>query len=152
MNILAGTLKPNFGNLDTPPTDEQISERYANTSLGDYFKRLYSGNIKISYKPQRIDLLPKHFEGTVKELLKKADEKGISQKLAKDLGMDHLMDRNIRQLSGGELQKVAIIAAASKKQRCIILTSLHLFRHYHKNKGCKIDKGNCRRENSSHCC
>jgi len=115
LNILAGTLKPNFGNLDTPPTDEQISERYGNTSLGDYFKRLYAGNIKISYKPQRIDLLPKHFEGTVKELLKKADEKGISQKLAKDLGIDHLMDRNIRQLSGGELQKVAIIAAASKK-------------------------------------
>ncbi|MFH1066192.1 MAG: ribosome biogenesis/translation initiation ATPase RLI [Nanoarchaeota archaeon] len=115
LNILAGTLKPNFGNPDAPPNDKQISERYANTSLGDYFKRLYSGDIKISYKPQRIDLLPKHFEGTVKDLLKKADEKGISQKLAKDLGMDHLMDRDIKQLSGGELQKTAIIAAACKK-------------------------------------
>ncbi len=115
LNILAGTLKPNFGNFKSPPSDEEISARYGNTSLGEYFKKLYAGKIRVSYKPQRIDLLPKQYEGTVKELLKKVDEKGVSEKLMKELDAWHLSERKLSQLSGGELQKVAIVAAASKK-------------------------------------
>lgn len=115
LNILAGTLKPNLGNLEKQPEDEEITERYSRTILGDYLKRLYEGKVKISYKPQRIDLLPKQYKGRVKELLKKIDEKGIAESLLKELGMDNLKDRPIGKLSGGELQKLAIIAAASKK-------------------------------------
>ncbi|MDD4878460.1 MAG: ribosome biogenesis/translation initiation ATPase RLI [Candidatus Nanoarchaeia archaeon] len=115
LNILAGILKPNLGNVSAQPKEEDIIEKYSNVSLGDYFRRLYSGNVKVAYKPQRIDLLPKQYEGTVKELLTKVDEKKIAFDLLNDLDASHLADRKISMLSGGELQKVAIIAAASKK-------------------------------------
>ncbi len=115
LNILAGTLKPNLGKFKNPPADSEIVERYSKSHLGSYFEKLFKGEIKVSYKPQRIDLLPKTYSGTVGDLLKKVDDKGIAQELAKDLGADGLMSRDISKLSGGELQKIAIIAAASKK-------------------------------------
>ncbi len=114
LNILAGVLRPNLGSFKEQPTDEEIIEKYSTTILGDYFKRLFSGNIAISYKPQRIDLIPKQYEGTVLELLTKIDEKGIAKELLELLEMESLVDRDISRLSGGELQKVAIIAAASR--------------------------------------
>ena len=115
LNILAGVLKPNLGNLRNPPADEEIIARYATVSLGDYFKRLYSGKVNVAYKPQRIDLIPKQYDGTVKELLAKVDGKEIAFQLLKDLDASHLADRKLSMLSGGELQKVAIVATASKK-------------------------------------
>ncbi|MBU2589895.1 MAG: ribosome biogenesis/translation initiation ATPase RLI [Nanoarchaeota archaeon] len=115
LNVLAGVVKPNLGNFKEQPTDEEIIEKYSTTMLGDYFKKLFSGNIAVSYKPQRIDQIPKQYKGTVIELLTKIDEKGIAKKLLKELDMENLVDRDISKLSGGELQKVAIIAAASRK-------------------------------------
>ena len=60
-------------------------------------------------------MLPKAYSGTVRDLLKKVDERGVAKDLAKELGVKDLMSRELSKLSGGELQKVAIIAAASKK-------------------------------------
>lgn len=115
LNILSGSLKPNLGRYEDLPSDEEIVSRYSKSHLGAYFERLFAGNVKVSYKPQRIDLLPKASSGTVKDLLKKIDERGVAKELAKELGADSLMSRELSQLSGGELQKIAIIAAASKK-------------------------------------
>jgi ATP-binding cassette subfamily E protein 1 len=47
-------------------------------------------------------------------LLERADERGVARELAKELGLDKVWDRDIRKLSGGELQKTVIIAALSK--------------------------------------
>lgn len=115
LNILAGVLKPNLGNFKEEPKDEIIIEKYSTVALGEYFKKLFSNNVAVSYKPQRIDLIPKQYKGTVLELLTKIDEKGIARELLKELSMDNLTERDISKLSGGELQKVAIIAAASRK-------------------------------------
>ncbi|MFH0752705.1 MAG: ribosome biogenesis/translation initiation ATPase RLI [archaeon] len=115
LNILSGNLKPNLGDFENPPEDGKVVSKYSKSYLGSYFDRLFKGEIKVSYKPQRIDLLPKKYSGTVKDLLNKVDERGVSKELAKELGVDNLMSRKLSELSGGELQKVAIIAAASKK-------------------------------------
>ncbi len=115
LNILSCGLKPNLGNYKTPSSDEEIVKRYSKSYLGPYFERLFKGEIKVSYKPQRIDLLSKRYSGTVKELLKKIDERDVSGKLAEELGVGNLMSRKLSELSGGELQKVAIIAAVSRK-------------------------------------
>lgn len=115
LNILSGELVPNSGDFNNKGVKESVIERYKGSILGDYFKALYDGKIKVSYKPQRIELIPKVFDGTVKELLDKVDETGDSEEFSKKLDLEKLWDRDVKNLSGGELQKLAIIAAACKK-------------------------------------
>lgn len=115
LNILANQIKPNLGKYENPPEKEEIIEKYSTVSLGDYFKRLYKNKVKISYKPQRIELLPKYYKGKVLDLIKKIDETKQGEELIETLNLHHLKERNLKDLSGGELQKVAIIAAMIKK-------------------------------------
>ncbi|MDD5651448.1 MAG: ribosome biogenesis/translation initiation ATPase RLI [Candidatus Nanoarchaeia archaeon] len=115
LGILAGNIKPNLGNYNNPPSNEDLIKKYSTSWLADYFTKLFSKKIKISYKPQRIELLPEVFKGKVIDLLKNIDERNILSKLIKELEIDNIKDREFGQLSGGELQRVAIIAAAIKK-------------------------------------
>ncbi|MBI2499063.1 ribosome biogenesis/translation initiation ATPase RLI [Candidatus Woesearchaeota archaeon] len=120
LQIFANQITPNLGNYDKEP-ENKITERYSKSFLGDYFKKLYNNQIKISYKPQRIELLPKIYKGKVIDLIKKIDEKNISDKLIKELELTNVINRNIDELSGGELQRLAILASLSKKAELIIL-------------------------------
>lgn len=113
-HILTANLRPNLGNLEKGSTEEEFLGKYSNTVLGDYFKKLYQGNIRVAYKPQRVELIAKSHKGTVKELLGKADERKIIKNLEKEFEIEQIKDRDISSLSGGELQKVAILAAAAK--------------------------------------
>ena len=115
LSILAGDLKPNLGRYDDMPTDEEILEKYSNTWIADYFKKLFKKNIKIAYKPQRVELLAELYNGKVIDLLKKIDERKILNNLIKELDLENIKERDIKQLSGGELQRVAIVAAAIRK-------------------------------------
>jgi len=115
LEILSGNLIPNLGKYGEEVSQEEIIKHYSNSILGDYFKRLYNGKIKIAYKPQRIEFLPNMFKGKLKDLLKKVDNKGIFENLLKELDMEHLKDRKLNHLSGGELQKFCIIATIIKK-------------------------------------
>lgn len=115
LDILSAHIKPNLGKYKNPPEEKEISERYSNVYLGDYFKRLFNKGIKIAYKPQRIDLIPKLYKGTIKSLMKKIDETNKTEFLLKELDLKNIENRDINELSGGELQKVAIAATAAKK-------------------------------------
>ncbi|WP_407355312.1 ribosome biogenesis/translation initiation ATPase RLI [Methanolobus sp. WCC5] len=112
VQILSGNLIPNFsqesGNWDL------VLEHYAGTALYDYFSDVVDGNIKVSQKPQYVDLIPKAFKGKTRELLDKTDERGILAELIQRLNLSHVLDRKISELSGGELQRVAIAACAAK--------------------------------------
>tara|TARA_Y100000310_G_scaffold334233_1_gene413566 strand:- start:98889 stop:100664 length:1776 start_codon:yes stop_codon:yes gene_type:complete len=112
--ILTGELEQNLGNYKEGEKEEAVLEKYKRTLYSDYFTKLFKKELNLSYKPQRIDLLPEAYKGTVKELLEKADERKIAQALLQALHMENLQDHDIEKLSGGELQKVAIIAALSK--------------------------------------
>lgn len=61
-------------------------------------------------KPQYVDLLAKQLKGTVRSVIERKSEVESTQKLIKDLDMEHLMDRQISDLSGGELQRFAVLA------------------------------------------
>lgn len=116
LSILAGQFVPNLGNWKQPPTTQDIVAKYSSTILGDYFKKLFSKEISVAYKPQRVELLAIQYKGhKVKDLLKKIDERGVAEELMKELDINLIEDRNIDELSGGELQRLAIVAAASKK-------------------------------------
>ncbi len=114
MRILAGEIKPNLGRYDNPPDWDEIIRRFRGSELQPYFQRLSKGKIKVAHKIQYIDLVPRHIKGKVKDLLRKADERGVALDIAKELGLGPSLDKDVRELSGGELQKFIIAAVLSK--------------------------------------
>jgi ATP-binding cassette subfamily E protein 1 len=109
LKILAGELVPNFG--EDSADKQRVLEHFAGTQLHDYFKALYAGEIKPVHKPQYVDALPKVVRGEVRELLESIDERGEMREMVEKLELTHALDRELSQLSGGELQRVAIAAA-----------------------------------------
>jgi ATP-binding cassette subfamily E protein 1 len=114
LRILSGELKPNLGLVNEEPNWDQIIRRFRGTELQNYFKALAEGKIRAAHKIQYIDLVPRKIKGTVRTLLEKADERGLWRDLVKELGLERLLDRDIRVLSGGELQKFMVAAVLSK--------------------------------------
>jgi ATP-binding cassette subfamily E protein 1 len=110
IKILSGLQVPNLGNVDAEVGWDVIIKRYAGSELQNYFDKLSKERIKISYKPQYVDAIPKFFDGTVSELLKSTDETGESERLLKAFELESALHTDIKALSGGELQRVAIIA------------------------------------------
>jgi ATP-binding cassette subfamily E protein 1 len=112
INILSGNLKPNLGK-DEIGWDE-ILEYYAGSTLQEYLDGVSKGKVKTSQKPQYVDLIPKKFKGKVSELLAKTDERGILDGLLARLDLGNIYERKIGELSGGELQRVALAACVAK--------------------------------------
>jgi ATP-binding cassette subfamily E protein 1 len=81
------------------------------------------GALKVSYKPQYISA---EYSGTVQELLMSVAKENFSSswyktEILQPLGVDSLLDRNVDELSGGELQKAAITACLSQKAELYLL-------------------------------
>lgn len=109
--ILSGLLRPNLGK---DATWDDVLERFAGSAIGDYLKKVAEKGVRTAYKPQYVDRIPKSYKGTVRELLKRTDERGELDALVDRLGLRPLLDREIDSLSGGELQRVAIAATAAR--------------------------------------
>jgi len=114
VNILSGNLKPNLGRYENPPEWDEILKYYSGTELKSHFEKIKNKEIRASIKPQQIHHLAQAFDGTGKELIEKYDERGISRQLIKELGLENSMEQNLKELSGGELQRLAIATVASK--------------------------------------
>jgi ATP-binding cassette subfamily E protein 1 len=112
VSILSGILRPNLGRN---ATWEDVLARFAGSAIGDYLKKVADRGIKTSYKPQYVDRIPKSYSGPVRGLLERTDERGALGELVEQLGLSRLLDREIESLSGGELQRVAIAAAAARE-------------------------------------
>ena len=61
-----------------------------------------------------MDKIPEFHDGKVRELLEENDERGKLQDIAEKLDIDTLLDREMDELSGGELQRVAIATTLLK--------------------------------------
>ena len=114
VNILSGNLKPNLGNYEDPPEWDEILKYYSGTELKSHFQKIKDEKIRASIKPQQVHHVAQAFEGTGKDLLEKFDERGVSKQLIQDLGLQNSMEQNLNELSGGELQRLAVAVAASK--------------------------------------
>ena len=115
VNILSGNLKPNLGNYSAPPEWDDILKFYKGTELKSHFEDIKNGNISASIKPQQVHNVVNAFDGTGKELLEKYDERGVSGELIKKLGLMNSIEQNLNELSGGELQRLAVAVSASKE-------------------------------------
>ena len=114
VNILSGKLKPNLGRYENPPEWDEIFKHYSGTELKQHFQKIEKNEIRASIKPQQIHHLAEAFDGTGNELLDKYDERGITRELVRELGLQNSMEQSLKELSGGELQRIAVAAAASK--------------------------------------
>jgi len=114
VNILSGNLKPNLGRYENPPEWDEILKYYSGTELKQHFEKIEQKQIRASIKPQQVSQIAQAFDGTGKELLEKYDERGVSRELIKKLGLENSMEQSLKELSGGELQRIAVAVAASK--------------------------------------
>ena len=115
IKILASALKPNFGDWARNETyyDELVSF-FKGTEAQGFFEKIKKGEIKAAYKPQQVDLIPKTTKGKVIDLLKKVDEKNELKKIADEFQLNEILGNEIDEISGGELQRVAIAATVLK--------------------------------------
>ena len=109
VKILSGQLVPNL--CDNNEEWDNVIRAFRGNELQNYFERLKKGEIRPIVKPQYVDLIPKAVKGKVRDLLRKADETGKFDEIVRELELENVLDRDIKQLSGGELQRVAIAAA-----------------------------------------
>jgi ATP-binding cassette subfamily E protein 1 len=81
------------------------------------------GELTVSYKPQYIAA---EYKGTVQELLMGVAKENFTSswyktEILQPLSVSVLLDRNLMELSGGELQKVAVAACLSRKADLFLL-------------------------------
>jgi len=95
VKMLAGAIKPDAGSVDI--------------------------KVRVSYKPQYIK---PEFLGSVFEALSKLFELGdpfFRSEIARPLNLEHLFDRALNELSGGELQRVVIAACLGRDVEVYLL-------------------------------
>ncbi|MCD6549228.1 ribosome biogenesis/translation initiation ATPase RLI [Candidatus Micrarchaeota archaeon] len=115
LKILSGRIIPNFGDYDKEYTWKEVIPRLR-VEQQMYFKQFIKGSIKLSYKPQHVDILPKVFKGTVRELIESIHPARKDPNTVIDrFRLNKIEGRKLDNLSGGELQRVAIAAAWSKE-------------------------------------
>jgi ATP-binding cassette, sub-family E, member 1 len=59
-----------------------------------------------------VDNIPKAVQGNVEQVLTQKDERDQKSELCVDLELNQVLDRNVGDLSGGELQRFAIAVVA----------------------------------------
>lgn len=114
INILSGELVPNIGDYRSEPSWEPIIKKFSGTELAEYLTKLAANKITTALKPQYVDNLPKHFDGKVYELLGRLSESDKLEQIITELGLKHTLEHELSELSGGELQRIAIAATLVK--------------------------------------
>ncbi len=111
IKLLSKQLSPNFAILDHEPKESEITDKL---SLEErrYFSDIKT-SMKVSHKPQHVDKLREVFKGKVTDLLKKIS-KDRYETAIDQFAIKEILQRDVSQLSGGELQKVAIAVAYLK--------------------------------------
>lgn len=115
VSILSGNLRPNLGNYDSPPEWNEVLKHFQGTELKPHFEKIANNELKASIKPQQVYNLAKVFDGNAKELLEKYDERGKTKELVQQLGLQNSLENKLTDLSGGELQRIAVAVAASRE-------------------------------------
>ena len=108
LKILAGKQKPNLGQFDSPPDWQDILNHFRGSELQNYFTKILEDDIKAIIKPQYVDHIPKAVKGSVKDILANKNERDVVPATCDILDLHAVLDRDVANLSGGELQRFAI--------------------------------------------
>eukprot|EP01135_Chromosphaera_perkinsii_P010040 Nk52_evm75s1992 gene=Nk52_evmTU75s1992 len=115
LKILNGKMKPNLGKFDNPPDWTGILNYFRGSELQNYFTKILEDNLKAVMKPQYVDHIPRAVKGNVKDMIKKKADKGNLEEVMELLDLEVVLDRNVADLSGGELQRFACGMTAVQK-------------------------------------
>jgi len=107
LKILAGKQKPNLGSYQQPPDWTEILAYFRGSELQNYFTKILEDDLKAVIKPQYVDQIPRAVKGSVQQLLDKKDELKNQAQVCNILDLVKVKDRNVEDLSGGELQRFA---------------------------------------------
>jgi ATP-binding cassette subfamily E protein 1 len=109
IEILGNKIRMNLGKKEA--SEKEIKEFLKGSELLTYFEKI--NKIKISIKPQIISELSSNVK--VLDFMKKfANQKEID-KIMEKLKISYLLNRKLNEVSGGELQKIAIAASSIKE-------------------------------------
>ncbi|CAO1620150.1 unnamed protein product [Sympodiomycopsis kandeliae] len=110
LKILAGKQKPNLGRYDDPPDWQEILKYFRGSELQNFFTKVLEDNIKALIKPQYVDHIPRAIKtaATVTSMLDGKLERDNKQEMIDLLDLHNVLERDVKQLSGGELQRFAI--------------------------------------------
>ncbi|MBM3229864.1 ATP-binding cassette domain-containing protein, partial [Candidatus Parvarchaeota archaeon] len=142
LQLLTAALKPNFGIVGSeakgpeglswgtenaakksrgriPLADEKSEDAKSGKKIlgiqeRQYFEALSGKKIKVALKPQNVDRIPAAFGGKVETLLKKLDEREALDEAVGLFELEHALGKTTKELSGGELQRVAVAACYIK--------------------------------------
>ncbi|GAB1600723.1 ATP-binding cassette sub-family E member 1-like [Argonauta hians] len=115
LKILAGKQKPNLGKYNEPPDWTDILTYFRGSELQNYFTKILEDNIKAIIKPQYVDQIPQAVKGSIQRFLDKKDERQNQEEVCEQLDLTCVRDRNVEELSGGELQRFACAMVCIQK-------------------------------------
>ena len=114
LKILAGQLVPNLGDYEGKPTWERFLQYLSGREMKEHFERIADGEMRVSLKPQAVYKLPEAWKRETGLLLKQMDERNGMDQVVDTLNLRETLRKKVPDLSGGELQRVAVAAAALK--------------------------------------
>ncbi|MFA6490255.1 MAG: ribosome biogenesis/translation initiation ATPase RLI [Candidatus Micrarchaeia archaeon] len=110
IKLMGNQLVPNFANFDRKLTFDEVQKQLA-PELQNYFRSVADKKLKVSLKPQNIYKIQEVFKGKAGELLEKSDERKVSADAIRLFGLEQILGKHTYELSGGELQRLAIAVA-----------------------------------------
>ena len=114
LKILAGQLVPNLGDYDHEPTWDKLLSYLSGREMKEHFERIARGELRTSLKPQAVYKLPEAWDRDAGTLLKKMDERKVMDDVVRTLSLEETLGKRLPDLSGGELQRVAVAVAAMR--------------------------------------
>ena len=110
LKILSGKMKPNLGRFEDVPDWQEILKYFRGSELQNYFTKVLEDNLKPLIKPQYVDHIPRAIKGkqSVKQMLTTKLERDNLEAVCTALDLHVILEREVVQLSGGELQRFAI--------------------------------------------
>ncbi len=111
LKILAGELMPNFGDPNLKLAKDEVLAKFKGKEIYNYLHKVYNNNFKVIHKIQYVEYVAKFLKGIVREVLDKVDERGKKDEVKELLNMSGFWERDVKFLSGGELQKLLVAAS-----------------------------------------
>jgi ATP-binding cassette, sub-family E, member 1 len=114
LKILSGVIKPNLGEFEEQKGFSDLIDMYRGTEVQKFLEKINKGEVTIAYKPQAVHLIPQKVKGKVRDVLEKINKTEKFNTVIGKIGIENLLEKQVEDLSGGELQKMTIAATMLK--------------------------------------